>query len=108
MLREGHNVIVLARSKEPLEQLQNEYPSQTRYLPGDMADFALAKKASELAVKEFGKIDGLIVNQGTIEPVTRIADAVTEDWRKAFDVNFFSAVAFVGAEKLHHTLGPEH
>jgi hypothetical protein len=47
------------------------------------------------ALKAFTRIDGLIINHGTLSPVTRIADSNPEEWRSAFDVNFFSAVSFV-------------
>jgi len=37
------------------------------------------------------------VNHGILDAVTRIADCNPEDWRRVFDVNFFSAVALVKA-----------
>jgi len=30
-----------------------------------------------------------------LEPVQRVADADIKEWRRAFDVNFFAAVALV-------------
>jgi NAD(P)-dependent dehydrogenase (short-subunit alcohol dehydrogenase family) len=35
------------------------------------------------------------INHGTLSPVKRIADSTPEEWRSLFDVNFFSAIAFV-------------
>jgi hypothetical protein len=52
-------------------------------------------KVVSAALNAFTHIDGLIINHGTLSPVTRVADANPEEWRTAFDVNFFSAVAFV-------------
>lgn len=52
-------------------------------------------KAVDLALKSFSRIDALILNHGTLSPVKRIADSDLEEWRSAFDVNFFSALAFV-------------
>ena len=93
----GHNLVVLARSKAPLDEFQAKHPKQVRVLAGDMADFSLAAKAANLAMQEFGQIDGLIVNHGLLPPVTRVADSDAEAWRKTFDVNFFSAVALVSS-----------
>ena len=90
-----HNVVVLARSKAPLEELQIKHPDQVRFLAGDMADFSFATRASDLAMQEFGQIDGLIVNHGLLPPVTSVDDSDAEAWRKSFDINFFSAVALV-------------
>ena len=88
-------MVVLARTKESLDALKEQYPKQVRVLAGDMADFSLAKKAADLTLKEFGQIDGLIINHGVVSPVTRVEASEAEAWRKCFDVNFFSAVAFV-------------
>jgi NAD(P)-dependent dehydrogenase (short-subunit alcohol dehydrogenase family) len=37
----------------------------------------------------------LVINHGTLSPVKRIADSDPSEWRSTYDVNFFSAVAFV-------------
>ena len=87
-------MIVIARSKAPLEELRNQYPKQVRALPGDLADFSLAKEASDLAIREFGRLDGLIVNHGVLVP-GRVAASDASEWKRTFDVNFFSALAFV-------------
>ena len=60
-----------------------------------MADFSLAKEVTDLTIREFGQIDGLVVNHGMLPPVTTVEESEAEAWRKTFDVNFFSAVALV-------------
>lgn len=62
-----------------------------------MADFSLGKKAVDLALREFGQLDGLIVNHGVLPPITRVADSKLDEWKYCFDINFFSAVAIVRA-----------
>lgn len=98
LIDHSHNVVVLARGKEALAKLQSEYPKQVRVVVGDMADFSLAQTAVEMTVKEFGQIDGLIVNHGTLSPVTTIGNCDIEAWKQNFNVNFFSAVAFVSVK----------
>ncbi|MCJ1384137.1 hypothetical protein MMC17_007253 [Xylographa soralifera] len=97
LLQQGNNVVILARSEQPLQELQAQHPKQVRALAGDMANFGLAAKAVELTYKEFGQIDGLIINHGVLTPVTRVVDSIPENWKHNFDVNFFSAVAFAQA-----------
>lgn len=99
LLRNSHNVVLLARSKAALEDLQSQYPKQVRFITGDLADSALAQEAVDLTIKEFGNIDGLVNNHGVLEPTTRVGDSEMQAWRKAFDINFFSAVAFVSVYK---------
>lgn len=66
-------------------------------MTGDTSDLSLAREAIEYTLKEFGSLDGLILNHGTLDPVGRVAESDADQWRKAFDVNFFSVVAFVSS-----------
>ena len=98
LLQKSHNVVVVARSRDALEKIREKYPQLVRIVAGDLGDLSLAQQAVDLAAKEFGRLDGLIVNHGMIEPVAKIRDCKPEDWKRAFDVNLFSAVAFVGID----------
>jgi hypothetical protein len=95
LINKSHNVVLLARSEGPLEELRVRYPEQVRTLASDISDPSVPKKAIEYTLKEFDSLDSLIINHGTLEPVGRVADSDVNSWRKGFDVNFFSAVAFV-------------
>ena len=95
LLRTGHRVVVQARSASPLEKLQAKFPKQVRVVVGDIASSELPKQVIDLALKEFGQLDGVVINHGILSPVAKIAECNVEAWRKSFDVNFFSAVALV-------------
>jgi NADP-dependent 3-hydroxy acid dehydrogenase YdfG len=99
-LKQSCNLVVVARSKEPLESLQKEYPDQVQVLAGDLADFSLGKQAVDLAISKWSKVDGVIVNHGTLAPVKRVSDTDAEEWRSSFDINVFSAVALVCVLRL--------
>lgn len=86
---------MVARSAEPLQKLKAEYPKQVEVLNGDLADLSLGQKAVDLALKSFGRVDGLVLNHGALGQVENIAVADIEQWKHGFDVNFFSLVAFV-------------
>ena len=92
--------MAVARSREPLEGLRSKYPGRVHYIAGDLAKFSLAQEAIDLAQKEFGKIDGLIINHGVLEPVSTVGNSEPEAWRECFDINFFSAVAFVSGSTI--------
>jgi len=64
-----------------------------------MADASLPQKAVDLANDRWGRIDSLIVNHGTLDPVKKVADSSPEEWRKGFDVNVFSAVGMVSCDR---------
>jgi NAD(P)-dependent dehydrogenase (short-subunit alcohol dehydrogenase family) len=95
LLNKHHNIVAVARSKEPLQQLQSAHPELVEYLAGDLADFALGQKAVDLAVSKFGHLDALIINHGVLNPVKRISDTDAKEWSEAFDINVFSAIAMV-------------
>ncbi|KAL8929046.1 MAG: hypothetical protein Q9208_001489 [Pyrenodesmia sp. 3 TL-2023] len=97
LINNSYNVVLLARTTGPLEELKKRSPEQVSICPGDLADFSLALKAVEVASKDFGRLDGLILNHGVLEPATKIANSDPEAWRSCFDVNFFSLVAFIKA-----------
>ena len=88
---------VLARSETPLRELQTRYPKQVQILAGDLSDFSFAQKAVDLTVREFGRLDGLVINHGILPPVTPVGDSDVEAWKHHFDVNFFSGIAFVSS-----------
>jgi NADP-dependent 3-hydroxy acid dehydrogenase YdfG len=90
-----HNVIVVARSVEPLQKLKEQYGKQVEVLNGDLADFSLAQKAVDVAIKTFGQLDGMVLNHGLLGQVGKISDADPQQWKEAFDINFISLVAFV-------------
>lgn len=54
-----------------------------------------APQVAQLAVKTFGKIDGLVINHGTLSRLERLENTSIEEWKRAFDINFFSSVALV-------------
>lgn len=94
---------MLARSEGPLNSLQRDHPRQVRALAGDLTDFTIAQRSVDLAVKDFGKLDGVVVNHGAFFGVSRIADCDIEAWRKMLDVNFHSAVAFVSLRAIRYS-----
>lgn len=56
---------------------------------------SLPERAVEVALKRFGGLDGLVVNHGTLGPVTRLVDCDLKEWREGVEVNFISVLALV-------------
>ena len=104
LLSENANVVILARNEDALKKLENEDPERVRALAGTMEDLSLPQQAVDLALDVFGQLNAVIINHGTMDPVAKIENSNIQDWRKLFDVNFFSAVAFVSPSKLEYML----
>ncbi|KAH0564914.1 hypothetical protein GP486_001698 [Trichoglossum hirsutum] len=97
----SHKVVAVARSQGPLETLRCQYPDQVQVVSGDVADSAVGKKAVELALEKWGRLDSLVLNHGALGAVGRVGDVEIEAWKRAFDANFFSVVAFVKEALCH-------
>ncbi|EEP77688.1 conserved hypothetical protein [Uncinocarpus reesii 1704] len=95
------NVVVIARTEEPLLKLKEQYGRRVEVLRGDATDPDMGDKAIKAALTAYGRIDGLIVNHGVLGPVSKIVRSDVEEWKKAFDINFFSAVELVKAVLPH-------
>ena len=97
--------MLLSRSAGPLNQLRDQYGAdKVEVLAGDLSDFSIAGKAVELANSRFGRLDALIVNHGALDPVKKVAEATAEEWRRAFDINVFSALSLVSTPLIHTLL----
>ncbi|KAI0475828.1 NAD(P)-binding protein [Xylariaceae sp. FL0804] len=95
LLRNSHNVFLVARSENEMKTLKSQYPSSVDYMATDLADLTAAPKIAHSAVKAFGRIDGLVINHGILAPLTRLFSADVEAWKHAYDINVFSAVALI-------------
>ncbi|KAK5169645.1 uncharacterized protein LTR77_005622 [Saxophila tyrrhenica] len=97
LLSRSHKLVVVARTEQPLRELEKQYKDQVAVLAGDLSDLSLGAAAVNLAQERWQRLDGLIINHGVLDPVKRLADCSTEEWRAAYDINFFSAVAMTKA-----------
>lgn len=62
-------------------------------------DEAGVREAIDSAARAFGRLDGVVLNAGVVEPLATIGspESKTSDWRSLFDVNFFSLLYTVQA-----------
>ena len=95
LLAHAHNVVLVARSEAPLAALKAEFPQQVAFTTADASDHSAPPRIVGLAIATFGRLDGLVINHGMLAPMTRLVDADIDDWKKLYDINLFSALAFV-------------
>ncbi|KAF9154811.1 hypothetical protein BG015_011925 [Linnemannia schmuckeri] len=96
------NVIGVARSQVALQELSNHIETELqlkdrfKYVVGDITVESTASEIVDVASKSWGgRLDGLVLNAGILEPLAPIANANVKDWKHNFDVNFFSIVTLV-------------
>lgn len=64
-------------------------------IQGDLSDLSVGKQVVDTCVAKFGRIDSIIANAGVLEPVQKVGLAEIAEWKRLFDINFFSVVALV-------------
>ncbi|KAH6683679.1 short-chain dehydrogenase [Plectosphaerella plurivora] len=97
LLGTSNSVVLAARSGEQLEALKAAHPKQVAYLAADLGKQETATELAELAVKTFGRIDGLVINHGVLNPMSRLENASIDEWKENYNINVFSGLALIKA-----------
>ncbi|KAM4063732.1 short chain dehydrogenase [Hirsutella rhossiliensis] len=96
LLQQSHKVVLAARSQEPLEAIKQSHPGQVEYVAGDMRSSHMPGALTSLALKSFGKLDGIVLNHGLLDP-HKIDSSMLDGWKHLYDVNVFSCLAMAKA-----------
>jgi NAD(P)-dependent dehydrogenase (short-subunit alcohol dehydrogenase family) len=83
----GWRVALLARSASEISTLADQVGDNAIALPCDVANYASLQAAVQTVVTRWGRLDTLINNAGTIDPISRIESADPLDWGQSIDVN---------------------
>ena len=91
-VKEGANIIAVARRKERLEELAEslkDMPGKVLPFVGDVSQEQTMVDAIDLAVKEFGRLDVLVNNAGIMDDMSPIGDVKNETIERIFAVNVY-------------------
>ncbi|KAK9459225.1 uncharacterized protein V1516DRAFT_642921 [Lipomyces oligophaga] len=91
------NVVAVARTEEALKKLVEQFPNQVACVAGDISNYDVGVKAVNTAIEKFGQLDGIVFNAAVIGPVAPIAEVEIEQFKKSFDINFFSSLVTLKA-----------
>lgn len=91
---EGANVVLGARRSAEMETLAgqiNQGNGRAVFLSGDVRDENYANALVDLAMKEFGGLDGAFNNAGIVGEMGPVADMGIGNWNDVISVNLTSA-----------------
>ncbi len=95
-VKEGANVVAVARRTERLEALKEELkdePGTVVVHTGDVSRLEDCESMIDEAVRQFGKLDVLVNNAGIMDDMAPIAHASDEKFRKVMDINVYGPFA---------------
>ena len=95
LLLEKMNVLMISRNEEILNKLKKELNKgdNLEILAGDVSDIELPKKALNLVLKKWGKVDILINNAGG-PPANSFLNHNEKAWESALQTNLMSVIRF--------------
>jgi NADP-dependent 3-hydroxy acid dehydrogenase YdfG len=91
-----HLLVLAGRNTDVLNDLEIKNPGRVVTTAGDMSDLDYVKSILQ-SVQLDGKLDGLILNHGTLGSCQRIGDVEAEEWEKTFRINVTSLVVLVSS-----------
>ena len=86
-------VVVVARSREPIDELVDELRAsgaQAIGISADCNDLAELERVRRDVESEFGPVDLLVPFAGGFERFTPVAEMTIEEWREVIDANLTS------------------
>jgi len=88
--RLGAQVVLTARSKQELHRVASEIDDlggRALAVPGDVGNEEECRQIVEKTITQYGRIDALVNNAATVEPIGPIAEANAQAWERSWAVN---------------------
>ncbi len=95
-VKEGANVVAVARRKERLDALAEslkDAPGKLVVFAGDVSKKEDDEAMIDTAVKEFGKLDILVNNAGVMDDMAPIAEVTDEKYEYVMNINVYGPMA---------------
>lgn len=96
----GANPILTGRRAEALEEtaeLVQATGAQSAVVVGDLTAEKTIQRLARTAADEFGQLNAVIHNAGTLDPIIRAEHTTLANWQTAFHINLFSVVMLTQA-----------
>jgi len=94
----GAKVVLASLNSDGVESVSREIRDAGGYCLWkrcDVRNRGEVKKVVDAALQQFGTVDGLVNNAGTIQPLAKIADADPKLWKKCIETHLMGSLHFV-------------
>lgn len=89
----GNHVILAARTASDIERIAKEIKENGGHASAfrcDVSEYAQVSSLVDFALEQTGRLDVVVNNAGTIEPIARLTDSNPDTWSTIVDVNYKS------------------
>ncbi|MFO1149951.1 MAG: SDR family NAD(P)-dependent oxidoreductase [Alsobacter sp.] len=93
----GGQVVAVVRTAESARELSDASRGRIDVVVGDVADPDCPSRVVERARARFGRLDGLVNNAGTVQPIGAFAACDPAAWETAIGVDLLAPVRFCRA-----------
>ena len=93
LAKEGAKLAICARGAEALKATASALPTECLAMAVDVTVESQVRAFVEATLARFGRIDICVTNAGG-PPARQFENASVDDWRAAFDLNFFGTLYF--------------
>jgi NAD(P)-dependent dehydrogenase (short-subunit alcohol dehydrogenase family) len=94
-LVDHYSARVVVVSRNTSAELASLPPTSLLFIQCDIREDDTAKHAISKAVEKFGRLDSMVLNAGTLDPVAKLETASASTWVECFQVNLFANVSLV-------------
>lgn len=101
--QEGCNVVLNGRDISTLKNTIKEFNERTSFFVADVTDPQSCKNLVKDVINQWGSLDVLICNVGSGTSV-KPGEENLEEWKRVFDMNFFSATNMIEASRESLTI----
>ena len=90
LLAQGAEVVLVARNKEKLVEIETQYPARVYSYPYDLSDLEHIEEIFKFCADKVGKLDGMFHAAGLSNNAT-VKTLELVEMKNMFDVNYFSS-----------------
>src|SRR6266511_11310 len=79
-----------------LVPIRSQHGDRFEIIHGDVSHRSTSEAAVGRAIAKGGRLDAIILNAAILGPISPVAEGDVGEWKKLFDINFFSLLHTVG------------
>ncbi|MDI1251580.1 SDR family oxidoreductase [Thermomonas sp.] len=85
----GHRVVAAVRQEKDIQDIASAIGPHLEAVLCDVSDSVQVRMLVQVAMQQFGRLDGLVNNAGTVHPIGKISEVPATKWKDALLTNVY-------------------